>query len=172
MCFPAPVYQQTNIPSLFLKTIIAQAPLSYETPPFPSLYWPFPIGGTQTYYLYNAHDIFRFTLLWTIIAITGTHLVAACYAVMMQWRTSKVIWFVPIIYCLIGGIESVIAGSITGALYDSQCFKFAFTADENYRLAAVITAGTYRISTWITFVWGVTNALTLILSSFAIQGGM
>ncbi|KAF2150569.1 hypothetical protein K461DRAFT_280571 [Myriangium duriaei CBS 260.36] len=139
----------------WLKIIVSEAPLSYTPPSFPSLYWPFPVGGTQTYYLYDAHSIWRFTLLWTIISITGVHLVAAFYAVLMQSKNWKVIWVVPIIYGLIGGIESIIAGNVVGGL-----------------LAGVYTAGFFRMSTWIPFVWGVINALTLILSSFAIQGGM
>jgi len=40
------------------------------------------------------------------------------------------------------------------------------------RLAGVYSAGYFRMSTWIPFSWGVINALTLIISSFAIQGGM
>ncbi|GAM87233.1 hypothetical protein ANO11243_052550 [Dothideomycetidae sp. 11243] len=139
----------------FLKLVVNGTPLSYTPPPFPSLYWPFPVGGTQTYYIYDAHSIWRFTLLWTIISVTGVHLVAAFYAVLMQWRNWKAIWIVPVIYGLIGGIESVIAGNVVGGL-----------------LAGVYTAGFFRMSTWIPFVWGVINALTLILSSFAIQGGM
>lgn len=40
------------------------------------------------------------------------------------------------------------------------------------RLAGVYSAGFFRMSTWIPFSWGVINALVLIISSFAIQGGM
>ena len=100
----------------FLKVVVDTEPLSYAPPPFPSLYLPFPVGGTQTYYLYDAHSIWRFTLLWTIISITGVHMVAAGYAVMMQWRNWKLIWIVPLIYGIIGGIEAVIAGNVVGGL--------------------------------------------------------
>jgi hypothetical protein len=41
-----------------------------------------------------------------------------------------------------------------------------------FRLGGVYTAGFFRMSTWIPFTWGITNALVLILASFAIQGGM
>jgi len=41
-----------------------------------------------------------------------------------------------------------------------------------YSIGGVYTAGYFRMSTWIPFSWGVINALVLILSSFAIQGGL
>lgn len=40
------------------------------------------------------------------------------------------------------------------------------------RLSGVYASGFFRMSTWIPFSWGVINALVLILSSFALQGGM
>ena len=85
-------------------------------PPFPSLYWPFPVDGTQTYYLYDAHSIWRFTLLWTIISVIGVHLVAAGYACMMQWRNWKLIWIAPVVYGVVGAVEALIAGNVVGGL--------------------------------------------------------
>ena len=41
-----------------------------------------------------------------------------------------------------------------------------------YSIGGVYTAGYFRMSTWIPFSWGIINALVLILSSFAIQGGL
>lgn len=60
--------------------------------------------------------MFRFTLLWTLICVVGTHLVAASYAMAVQYRNWKVIWLVPIVYALIGGVEAAMAGSVTGGL--------------------------------------------------------
>lgn len=91
-------------------------PISYVPPPWPSLYWPFPVGGAQTYYLYDAHSIWVFTLIWTVISVTGVHLVAAAYAMAMQWRNWKLIWIVPVVYGTIGAIEAVIAGNVVGGL--------------------------------------------------------
>ncbi|KAK4986824.1 hypothetical protein LTR50_005035 [Elasticomyces elasticus] len=102
--------------SFLLKYQVTTAPISYTTPPFPSLYWPFPISGAQIEYLYNAHDMWRFTLLWTLIIVVATHLVAAGYAMITQWRSWKVIWIVPVIYGLVGGVEALIAGSVVGGL--------------------------------------------------------
>lgn len=91
-------------------------PLSYSPPAFPALYWPFPVDGTQTNYLYDAWSMFRFTLLWTIIDVIGIHLVAAGYAMMVQWRNWKLIWITPIVFGIIGGIEALIAGAVVGGV--------------------------------------------------------
>ncbi|TKA77283.1 hypothetical protein B0A49_00982 [Cryomyces minteri] len=97
----------------FFKQVANTAPLDYISPPFPSLYWPFPVQGYQANYLYYARDI------------------------------------------CVGGIEAVIAGSVVGGL-----------------LGGVYSSGFFRMSTWIPLVWALINALVLILSSFAIQGGL
>ncbi|GAB1728624.1 hypothetical protein NU195Hw_g1426t1 [Hortaea werneckii] len=144
-----------SISNNFLKTVVDQTPLSYTPPPFPSLYWPFPVAGTQTAFLYDAYSMFKFTLYWTLICVVGVHMVAASYACAIQWKNWKVIWVVPIIYLIIGGVEAVIAGSVVGGV-----------------LGGVYSAGFFRMSTWIPLSWGVINAMVLILSSFAIQGGL
>jgi hypothetical protein len=100
----------------FLKIQVNPQPLSYESPPFPSLYWPFPVSGPQNVYLYDADSMWRFTLYWTLIIVGGVHLIAAAYACAIQWRNWKLIWIAPVFYALIGGIEAVIAGCVTGGL--------------------------------------------------------
>lgn len=91
-------------------------PLSYSPPAFPALYWPFPVSGEQTNYLYDAWSMFRFTLLWTLIDVIGIHLVAAGYAMMVQWRNWKFIWITPIVFGIIGGIEALISGAVVGGM--------------------------------------------------------
>jgi hypothetical protein len=100
----------------FLKTIVDPRPLSYEPPQFPGLYWPFPVSGTQTVYLYDAWSMFRFTLLWTLMDVIGIHLIAAMYAMAVQWRNWKLIWITPVVFGIIGGIEALIAGSVVGGV--------------------------------------------------------
>jgi hypothetical protein len=41
-----------------------------------------------------------------------------------------------------------------------------------HRLGGVYQSGYFEMSTWIPFVWGAINAMVLILSSFAIYGGL
>ena len=104
------------VKNVFLKTVVDPRPLAYSPPSFPALYWPFPVSGAQTVYLYDAASMWRFTLFWTLLCVVGVHLVAAGYACAMQYRNWKIIWFVPIIYVLIGGIEALIAGNVVGGL--------------------------------------------------------
>lgn len=40
------------------------------------------------------------------------------------------------------------------------------------RLGAVYQAGYYEMNTWVPCIWGFISVLTLIISSFSIQGGL
>jgi len=100
----------------YFHIVVNPKPDNYTLPVFPSLYWPFPVDGRQTHYLYDAKPIWRFTLLWTLISVIGIHVVAASYAVMTHWREWRFIWIVPIVFGVIGGIEALIAGNAVGGL--------------------------------------------------------
>ncbi|SMR50294.1 unnamed protein product [Zymoseptoria tritici ST99CH_3D1] len=140
----------------FLAYIVYPKPLTTSQPPFPSLYWPFPVNGPQFVYLYDSELMWRFTLYWTLICVGGVHLVAALYALAIQRRNWKLVGGVVLpLYVVIGAIEALIAGNVVGGL-----------------LSAIYVAGYFRMSTWIPLTWGITNALVLITSSFAIQGGL
>ncbi|KAF1997148.1 integral membrane protein [Amniculicola lignicola CBS 123094] len=145
----------SNTTHSFIQRVDSSVPLGYRSPEWPSLYWPLPIGTSQPYYLYFASDIWRFTLYWTLLFFGAMHLVVAGWACIVQWRNWKLIWVVPVVYAAIGGLEALVAGSIVGGL-----------------LGAVYQAGYFKMSTWIPFVWAFINALVLILSSFAIHGGL
>lgn len=99
-----------------LKLINDETPLSYSPPPFPSLYWPFPVDGAQSNYLYDARSMWKFTLYWSLICVIGVHMVTAGYACSMQYHNWKIIWVVPVIYLLVGGAEALIAGNAVGGL--------------------------------------------------------
>lgn len=60
--------------------------------------------------------MWRFTLYWTLICVVGVHMAAAGYACVMQYRNWKIIWVVPVVYLIIGGIEALIAGNVVGGL--------------------------------------------------------
>ncbi|ELR06898.1 hypothetical protein VC83_05903 [Pseudogymnoascus destructans] len=143
-----------------VKTRISDpAPLDYETPPFPSLYWPLNARPGVASYLYYTKDIWRFTLIWTLIFYAAFHIATAALAVCMQVGKGKSafkwVWSIPIAYAVIAGIEAMLAGSIVGLI-----------------LGAVYDAGYFRMSTWIPFVWSLINVLVLILSAFSIQGAL
>ncbi|KAI9815521.1 MAG: hypothetical protein M1827_002655 [Pycnora praestabilis] len=92
------------------------APIDYTSPPFPSLYWPFKIKAGDANYLYYSSDIWRFTLLWTLIIYGTFHGAASGYAVIVQAKNWKIIWVVPILYAVVAGIEGVLAGSVVGLM--------------------------------------------------------
>ncbi|KAK5664100.1 hypothetical protein OQA88_315 [Cercophora sp. LCS_1] len=132
------------------------APPGYTTPPFPSLH--IPLQDPQ-YNLYTVRDIWRFTLLWTLILYGLFHLGAAGIAVLMQvgkrrpnW---KYMWLVPLVYVAVAGFEALVAGSVVGVV-----------------VGASYVTGNFTMSTWIPFVWGWANVMVLIVSSFTIQGGL
>jgi Putative transmembrane protein 170 len=114
----APLYLLMNTSS-FLRSLTPSnpaTPLDYVTPPFPSLYWPFPIKGGQANYLYHSTDIWRFTVVWTLLFFGAVHVAASGYAMVVQPKNWKVIWIAPLVFAVIGGIEAFIAGSVVGGL--------------------------------------------------------
>lgn len=100
----------------FIQRISSAAPPDYEVPDFPSLYWPVPTDIAVPKYLYFPSDIWRFTTLWTLVLLGTVHMVVAAWACVVQWRNWKTIWITPIIYAVVAGIESIIAGSVVGGL--------------------------------------------------------
>jgi hypothetical protein len=92
-------------------------PQYYETPPFPSLYWPYPFSNGNGYYLYYSYDIWRFTLLWTLIVFALFHLAAVALAMCMRGSSAwKYIWIIPLAYAVIASVEALFAGSIVGLM--------------------------------------------------------
>lgn len=91
-------------------------PDNYQTPSFPSLYWPIKSAtrSDKPQYLYYYQDVWRFTLFWTIIIFEASHLVASGYAVIVQWHNWRLMWMFPLIYMTIAGVEAVLAGSVVG----------------------------------------------------------
>ncbi|KAL4778311.1 hypothetical protein BJX76DRAFT_362855 [Aspergillus varians] len=132
-----------------------RVPINYVTPPFPSLYDPFPGHANITHYLYHTGDIWRFTLYWTMLFYVSFHLAVAACALVMQGRNWRIGLAVPVVYAVFGGIEALLAGSIVGGM-----------------LGSVYEAGNFRMSTWIPIIWGGVNVLVLILSSFPMPGGL
>lgn len=106
----------TPLSGLLSTSITSTVPQGYITPPFPSLYYPFPVSLNNGYYLYYTSDAWRFTLYWTLAFYAAIHLAASLYACMMQWRSWRVIWIAPVVFLLIAGLEGIIAGSIVGGL--------------------------------------------------------
>ena len=151
------------------------APLDYATPPFPSLYWPYKAKPGVANYLYYADDIWRHTILWTLILYAVFHLTVAAFAVLMQLgkgkRAWQYVWIIPLVYTLIAGVEALLAGSIVGLMSVSLLNVYGPKLTDP-SLGAVYNAGYFKMSTWLPFIWSLINVLVLIVSSFSIQGGL
>jgi Putative transmembrane protein 170 len=104
-----------------------KVPADYHAPTFPSLYNPAFGLLDGAYYLYDTHDIWRFTLFWTMVLYGSAHLAVALCAVAVQWRNWRVIWPTPLIYAASGGLEALLAGSIVGLMW-------AFPKRESYKV--------------------------------------
>ncbi|KFH48951.1 hypothetical protein ACRE_000880 [Hapsidospora chrysogenum ATCC 11550] len=138
----------------------AVPPASYRTPRFPSLNVQtiYDTSPDRRYTLYYIDDVWRFTMIWTIIFYALFHLAAVIIATFAHgWGISswKYFWGVPAVYLVIAAIEAVLSGSIVGVM-----------------LGAVYNAGYYEMNTWIPCTWAGISVLVLIISSFSIQGGL
>ena len=100
--------------------ISSSAPLGYSTPSFPSLYWPYKAKPGVANYLYYPHDVWRHTLLWTLLIYGCFHMAVAAFAVIMQLgkgkRAWQYVWTIPLLYAAVAGIESLLAGSVVGLM--------------------------------------------------------
>jgi hypothetical protein len=112
----------------------------YTPPHFPSLYWP---PQAYTYTLVNLSDMWKFTLLWTIIIYGIFHFGAAAIALAMQIGKSrsnwKYLWVVPIIYTLIAGFEALFAGSFVGLMSVSSTFCLRINKTNNFSGSVLFT---------------------------------
>ena len=163
-------------------------PLSYSTPAFPSLYWPFDADPGTPQYLYSLTDIWRFTLYWTFLTIGAAHLVVSLWAVLMQFSTAyqrhRYLHHTPE-----GAALSAKNKKLLGEKPIQECVTWVWLIPLIYMviggieallggtlvglvLGAVYNAGYFRMSTWTPFIWGVVNMLVLIIGGFRIQGGL
>lgn len=96
-------------------------PAAYKTPPFPSLNIKDIHDTTEDriYTLYYVGDVWRFTVIWTLITFALFHLGAVLIAwITHGWKKSswKYLWLAPIVYLGTAAVEAVVAGSIVGLM--------------------------------------------------------
>ncbi|TQV96711.1 integral membrane protein [Cordyceps javanica] len=137
-----------------------EPPPDYKTPPFPSLNVHTLSDETsdKIYTLYHIGDVWRFTVVWTVIVYAVFHLGAVMVAFMthgFKRRSWKLLWLAPIVYLSVAGVEAVLSGSIVGLI-----------------VGAVYQSGDYEMNTWIPCIWGFICLLILLISSFTIQGAL
>jgi len=170
-----------------MTTYGAGVPISYDTPHFPSLYWPVHANPGEARYLYFLADIYRYTLYWTLITIVAAHTCVAAWAVLMQFaaatqrrkymnspqgkalsaKNRKLLGENPLGETLswvwMVPLVYIVIGASEALLAGSLV---------GLVLGAVYNAGYFRMSTWTPLLWGIINMLVLVVSSFRIQGGL
>lgn len=156
-------------------------PNDYSTPHFPSLNIRtiYDTSDDRRYTLYYIRDVWRFTVIWTLIGYAAFHMAAVVIAMFAHgWRISswKYLWAVPVVYLVIAAMEAIMAGSIVGVMcvFSINPAHSAQTGVTNNssRVGAVYRAGYYEMNTWIPAVWAAISVLVLVISSFSIQGGL
>lgn len=166
----------------------AGAPISYQRPQFPALYWPFDASPGEAQYIYSLEDIWVFTLYWTLLTIPLAHLIVSVWAVLMQLSTAYA-RYRYLYYTEAGRTLSKKNRKLMGEKPIQDCLAWVWLIPVIYLLVgglealvagsvvglvlgAVYNAGYFRMSTWTPFIWGVANMLVLILGGFRIQGGL
>ncbi|KAL7315926.1 hypothetical protein PS15m_005086 [Mucor circinelloides] len=137
-------------------------PYGYRNaPPWPSLYWPFgpdfdPLNlvADISHSLYYLKDIWRFTMIWSLLFSLAIYLPAGIWAFIMLAKSRTLKWYVlvtiPFIFVLGGSIASFVIGSIMGVA-----------------LAFVYNSGFFVMSTWIPFLWALIHILVVLVGSYS-----
>jgi hypothetical protein len=139
-----------------IRSLNNPTPLGYSVPSFPSLYWPFPFDynkNLKARYLYAPKEVWRFTVLWTLIFFGVVHISASLYTAFKMRRAWKLLWIFPMFWAVIAGIQAFLVGSICGGL-----------------LGVIYSTAEAQVSTWIPCVWGLMIALVMVLKLFGIEG--
>lgn len=108
--------QLTRVSQMALPNV---PPATYSTPRFPSLNVQtlYDTTADKRYTLYYVLDVWRFTLMWTLVIYALFHMGAVLVAMFTHgWKKSswKYLWAVPVVYLVMAGLEAVMAGSIVG----------------------------------------------------------
>ncbi|KAG2202849.1 hypothetical protein INT46_001692 [Mucor plumbeus] len=137
-------------------------PYGYRNAPaWPSLYWPFgpdfdPLNlvADIPHSLYYLQDIWRFTMIWSVLFSLAIYLPAGIWAFIMLAKSRTLKWYVlimiPLIFVVGGSIASFVIGSIMGVA-----------------LAFVYNSGFFVMSTWIPFLWALIHILIVLVGSYS-----
>ncbi|KAI8370420.1 uncharacterized protein BYT42DRAFT_582332 [Radiomyces spectabilis] len=137
-------------------------PYGYKgAPHWPALYWPFgpdfdPLNliADIPHSLYYISDIWRFTMIWSVIFSLVVYLPAGIWAFITLAKSRTLQWYilmlVPFIFVFAGSLASFVIGSIMGVA-----------------LALVYNAGFFVMSTWIPFLWALIHILVVMVGSYS-----
>jgi len=95
-------------------------PENYHTPSFPGINWQLrDLTDDHRWSLFHIGDIWRFTVLWTIIIYAVVHLGAAAITIAMHTNkrgSLTYLWAVPLLYLIVSGVQALVAGSVVGLM--------------------------------------------------------
>ncbi|CAR27924.1 ZYRO0D09724p [Zygosaccharomyces rouxii] len=123
-------------------------PVGYETPSFPSLYWPTE-SRTSLHVIYDVSAIWKFTLYWSLIFNFGFYALTGLWASFSHRKQAGGLWIMAL-YCTYGGVQGVAVGTITGFL-----------------IGNIYSSGLFSMSTWIPFCCAVAQVLYDFTASFS-----
>ncbi|KAI5478567.1 hypothetical protein MNV49_004826 [Pseudohyphozyma bogoriensis] len=129
-------------------------PAGYVEPKFvpflPRLYAP--IGGTPQY-LYNPYQIWRFTVLWTLLLFGLPFAIAGLLCVpIFARRHFRLALLAPVVFTVVGLLGAFISATVVG-----------------YAIAALYNAAYLRMSTFVPALFGGIQTLTLLLGLFTLR---
>lgn len=126
-------------------------PVDYVSPPFPSLYLPVNSAAYNRAILYYASDVWRFTVFWTMTFFAAFHFCAAFWAFAVHRNITGFFWIV-LFYLLFSGFQAFVSGCVVSLF-----------------IWAVYSAGTFGMTTWVPFAWGVIQILVQVITSYSMM---
>ncbi|KAL0143921.1 hypothetical protein V8B55DRAFT_1561279 [Mucor lusitanicus] len=156
-------------------------PYGYRSAPaWPSLYWPFgpdfdPLNlvADIPHSLYYLQDIWRFTMIWSLLFSLAIYLPAGIWAFIMLAKSRTLKWYVlvmiPFIFVLGGSIASFVIGSIMGKRKREHLIDYGRQVNihTGVALAFVYNSGFFVMSTWIPFLWALIHILVVLVGSYS-----
>ncbi|CAG8590130.1 3215_t:CDS:2 [Paraglomus brasilianum] len=128
------------------QPLVFLAAVEPDSPSWPSLYWPLSESKVN---LWSPNDMIRFTLYWTIIFFEVIYGVAGLWALVVSWRY-KWSYMIPVAFVVTALLTGSLSGSIVGGV-----------------LAALYGAGKFPMSTWVPFLWGLVQALIVVMGCYS-----
>ncbi|CAG8547801.1 6183_t:CDS:2 [Ambispora leptoticha] len=117
------------------------------TDSWPSLFWP---PFSERYILnLESSDVWRFTVIWTLIFYASIYGAAGLWAWAVFYR-SRWSFMLPIIFVVVALLMGLVGGTIVG-----------------YTLNFFYDAGRFNMSTWVPCLWGLTQALFAVMGSYS-----
>ncbi|KAL7751400.1 hypothetical protein RI367_003260 [Sorochytrium milnesiophthora] len=125
-------------------------PNDYTSPSWPSLYNPLNRQTTGGVFMYYREDIWRFSLIWSVVLFTVVYGAAGCWGYTVFFRRTRWAFLLPVVFLFTAGLVGTLFGSIFGLV-----------------IAAVYNAGAFKMSTWTPFLWSLLQVLISVIGAYS-----